>query len=51
MAVTLPSTIAPVRIRWTYAFIDRPHEAFGAACDFWTAATETRLSELRGTHS
>lgn len=39
-----------MRIRWTYAFIDRPREAFGAACDFWTAVTDTRLSELRGDH-
>jgi hypothetical protein len=35
-------------IRWTYAFADRPHAAFGAACDFWTAVTATRLSEPRG---
>ncbi|MCF1648948.1 VOC family protein [Streptomyces indiaensis] len=39
-----------MRISWTYAFIDRPRETFGAACDFWTAATDTRLSELRGEH-
>ncbi|MFF6917677.1 VOC family protein [Streptomyces sp. NPDC012466] len=39
-----------MRISWTYAFIDRPREAFGAACDFWTAVTDTRLSELRGDH-
>ncbi|MFE1246756.1 VOC family protein [Streptomyces sp. NPDC058735] len=38
-------------IRWTYAFIDRPRPAFGAACDFWTAVTATRLSELRGDRS
>ncbi|MFD5130029.1 VOC family protein [Streptomyces olindensis] len=38
-------------IRWTYAFADRPREVFGAACDFWTAVTGTRLSELRGDHS
>ncbi|MCH5677340.1 VOC family protein [Streptomyces gilvus] len=36
------------RVRWTYAFIDRPAGAFGAACAFWTAVTGTRLSELRG---
>jgi predicted enzyme related to lactoylglutathione lyase len=36
--------------RWTYAFIDRPAEDFGRACDFWTAVTDTRLSELRGAH-
>ncbi|MET9763904.1 VOC family protein [Streptomyces sp. NPDC006372] len=40
-----------MRIRWTYAFLDRPHGVFGAACDFWTAVTDTRLSELRGQHS
>ncbi|GGW87552.1 VOC family protein [Streptomyces lomondensis] len=39
-----------MRIHWTYAFADRPREAFDAACDFWTAATGTRLSELRGEH-
>ncbi|MER7896010.1 VOC family protein [Streptomyces sp. NPDC096046] len=39
-----------MRISWTYAFIDRPREAFGAACAFWTAVTDTRLSELRGEH-
>lgn len=33
---------------WTYAFIDRPIESFTAACEFWTAVTGTRLSELRG---
>ncbi|GAA2763061.1 hypothetical protein GCM10010103_21020 [Streptomyces paradoxus] len=37
-----------MRISWTYAFIDRPRDAFGPACDFWTAVTDTRLSELRG---
>ncbi|MFC8518086.1 VOC family protein [Streptomyces sp. NPDC057257] len=35
-------------VRWTYAFIDRPARDFGRACDFWTAVTGTRLSELRG---
>jgi hypothetical protein len=35
-------------IRWTYAFVDRPAAGFGAACDFWTAVTGTRLSEPRG---
>jgi hypothetical protein len=35
-------------IRWTYAFVDRPAESFGRACDFWTAATGTRLSPPRG---
>ncbi|MDT9696349.1 VOC family protein [Streptomyces sp. P17] len=35
-------------LRWTYAFVDRPAAVFGPACDFWTAATGTRLSELRG---
>jgi hypothetical protein len=36
------------QVRWTYAFVDRPHELFGPACEFWTAVTGTRLSELRG---
>ena len=35
-------------IRWTYAFVDRPHGRLGPARDFWTAVTDTRLSELRG---
>ncbi|MYT74806.1 MULTISPECIES: VOC family protein [unclassified Streptomyces] len=35
-------------VRWTYAFIDRPYEEFGAACDFWARVTGTRRSELRG---
>ncbi|MDN3026691.1 VOC family protein [Streptomyces sp. S.PB5] len=37
-------------IRWTYAFIDRPAGQFERAGEFWTAVTETRLSELRGAH-
>ncbi|WP_030594332.1 VOC family protein [Streptomyces fulvoviolaceus] len=36
------------QVLWTYAFIDRPAELFGQACEFWTAVTDTRLSELRG---
>lgn len=35
-------------IRWTYAFVDRPAEEFGRACDFWTTVTGTELSEPRG---
>lgn len=35
-------------IRWTYAFVDRPHDRIDPARDFWTAVTDTRLSELRG---
>ncbi|UXX95362.1 VOC family protein [Streptomyces sp. AD2-2] len=35
-------------VRWTYAFIDRPLGRLGPAHDFWTAATDTELSELRG---
>ncbi|WP_432178183.1 VOC family protein [Streptomyces sp. NBC_00063] len=35
-------------IRWVYAFIDRPQGHFGAACDFWTRVTGTRLSAPRG---
>ncbi|GAB2725836.1 VOC family protein [Streptomyces bullii] len=37
-------------IRWAYAFVDRPREHFAAACAFWTAVTDTRLSPLRGAH-
>ncbi|WP_330348386.1 VOC family protein [Streptomyces sp. NBC_00582] len=39
---------ASVPVRWTYAFVDRPVERFRTACDFWTAVTDTSLSELRG---
>ncbi|MFC5212384.1 VOC family protein [Streptomyces coerulescens] len=35
-------------IRWTYAFIDRPVESFAPAHAFWTAVTDTELSEFRG---
>ncbi|NEA63666.1 VOC family protein [Streptomyces sp. SID12488] len=35
-------------IRWTYAFVDRPVGRLGAAQAFWTAVTDTRLSETRG---
>lgn len=35
-------------IRWTYAFVDRPADRFGRAVEFWTAVTDTRLSEFRG---
>lgn len=35
-------------IRWTYAFIDRPLGLLGPARAFWTAVTDTRLSEPRG---
>lgn len=35
-------------VRWTHAFIDRPLGRLGPAHDFWTAATDTELSELRG---
>lgn len=35
-------------IRWTWAFIDRPTARLDAARTFWTAVTDTRLSELRG---
>lgn len=40
--------MSATNIRWTYAFVDRPHGRLGAARDFWTAVTDTRLSELRG---
>lgn len=36
------------QVLWTYAFIDRPIGLFGQACEFWTAVTDTHLSELRG---
>ncbi|MFJ9633357.1 VOC family protein [Streptomyces sp. NPDC101175] len=36
-------------IRWTYAFVDRPHAVLDPARAFWTAVTDTRLSEPRGT--
>lgn len=36
------------QVLWTYAFIDRPVGLFGQACEFWTAVTGTRISELRG---
>lgn len=35
-------------IRWTYAFVDRPAGSFARAHAFWTAVTDTRLSEFRG---
>jgi hypothetical protein len=38
------------QVLWTYAFVDRPVELFAPACEFWTAVTDTRLSELRGEH-
>ncbi|TXS53447.1 VOC family protein [Streptomyces sp. uw30] len=35
-------------IRWTYAFIDRPAADFARAHTFWTAVTDTGLSDFRG---
>jgi hypothetical protein len=35
-------------IRWTYAFVDRPIGHLAAARAFWTAVTDTRMSETRG---
>ncbi|MFI5794712.1 VOC family protein [Streptomyces sp. NPDC051677] len=35
-------------VRWIYAFVDRPAARFERACAFWTAVTDTALSELRG---
>lgn len=35
-------------IRWTYAFIDRPAGLLARAVAFWTAVTDTRLSQPRG---
>ncbi|MGY0020274.1 VOC family protein [Streptomyces sp. cg35] len=40
--------MSPAGIRWAYAFIDRPYEHFGAACDFWARATGSVLSAPRG---
>lgn len=37
-----------IGIRWTYAFIDRPTGLLGSAHAFWTAVTDTRVSETRG---
>ncbi|MFF8970392.1 VOC family protein [Streptomyces sp. NPDC014995] len=37
-----------MRIRWTYAFVDRPAEHFERAGAFWTAVTDTCLSAPRG---
>jgi predicted enzyme related to lactoylglutathione lyase len=38
-------------ITWSYAFIDRPAADFTAAAAFWTAVTDTTLSERRGEES
>ncbi|MFE2418298.1 VOC family protein [Streptomyces hokutonensis] len=38
----------PIGIRWTYAFVDRPRALLDPARTFWTAVTDTRLSEPRG---
>ncbi|MFJ6899381.1 VOC family protein [Streptomyces hokutonensis] len=35
-------------IRWTYAFVDRPRALLDPAHAFWSAVTDTRLSEPRG---
>ncbi|MFJ8139846.1 VOC family protein [Streptomyces sp. NPDC096013] len=35
-------------VRWTHAFVDRPLGRLGPAHDFWTAVTDTELSERRG---
>jgi hypothetical protein len=34
-------------LRWTYAFVDRPPAHLAPAHAFWTAVTDTRLSEPR----
>ncbi|MET9504745.1 VOC family protein [Streptomyces sp. NPDC006622] len=36
------------RVRWTYAFVDRPAEHFERARGFWTAVTQTTASPPRG---
>ncbi|MET7570881.1 VOC family protein [Streptomyces sp. NPDC005492] len=38
----------PAGPRWTYAFVDRPLGLSAPARAFWTAVTDTRLSEPRG---
>ncbi|ELP64355.1 VOC family protein [Streptomyces turgidiscabies] len=35
-------------IRWAYAFVDRPAGLLAPAHAFWTAVTDTRVSEARG---
>ncbi|QJT04012.1 VOC family protein [Streptomyces asoensis] len=35
-------------VRWAHVFVDRPTRSFARACDFWTAVTDTSLSEARG---
>lgn len=35
-------------VRWTHVFVDRPAADLGAALDFWTEVTGTRVSEPRG---
>ncbi|MFJ8055686.1 VOC family protein [Streptomyces sp. NPDC096142] len=40
--------MSATHVRWTHAFVDRPLGRLGPAHDFWTAATDTTLSELRG---
>ncbi|MFI9761971.1 VOC family protein [Streptomyces sp. NPDC051963] len=37
-------------LRWTYAFVDRPAGLLDHAAGFWTAVTDTRLSDPRGEH-
>ncbi|MFJ5301909.1 VOC family protein [Streptomyces sp. NPDC088350] len=38
----------PAGLRWTYAFVDRPLALLDPARAFWTAVTDTRLSQPRG---
>lgn len=42
------SNPAGTTVRWTYAFVDRPRALLDPARAFWTAVTDTRLSEPRG---
>ncbi|NNH71096.1 VOC family protein [Nocardia uniformis] len=38
-------------IRWIWVFLDRPAARFDESAQFWTAITETRVSETRGENS
>jgi len=37
-----------MNLRWAYAFVDRPRALLDPTHTFWTAVTDTRLSEPRG---
>jgi hypothetical protein len=44
------ATVRATDIRWVWAFIDRPLEAFADAARFWARASGTSLSPRRGEH-